>query len=376
MFERITGFFKRFRSKRKTSETMALGSDAGGLDDEFGLDDADFGEAIGTQELGGESLDDGGFSAGAADLEFDSSPSDAGAGGLDTFETLSSASGGPDPEGSGSLAGGSGESLLEDSEAQADTFESLGDFASGGSDASDGGEFGDEDAGDFGESFGEDSPGEGLAGLDEDLDMGEMPVQAKPARVRVPVVAGTLVAACLVGTAVGLYGLPLVTGPKDAIPLDQQLAAVKSNVSRAERELRDYNALGGLGAIEQLRVELEEARGRHDTLETLQVALDEARAREQAYDAVVTEATTAEGVRLQHQEAIDAVAGQIAEAEGRVAGQRAVLVEALVDYQRGRQAMEASAVVAAAFTAADQRYVRDRAQRMVPRQIAAEPAGE
>ncbi len=376
MFERITGFFRRFRSKRSTSETAMLGPDAGALD-EFGLDDADFGDAIGTEELGAETLADEGFgmeadggtfgSAGGTEDAFDSGGGAAESlSEIDTFETMSQQ--GLEGPGGGSLAGGSGEGLLDDSEAQAETFESLGGFDSGPSDADD---FGD-DLGGLDAGFGDAAT---AGALDEELVEVDIP-KAEPARLRLPVLAGALVVGLLLGAGGGVMLMPMLTGTANEIPLDQQLAKVQSDLRKAERDLATYNSLGGLGAIEQLRVDLADSRARFASLEELATAQEEAQAREQAYDAVVQETREGDRLRVQYDREREVVIEQIADGEVAILQQRPVMAAALLEYQRRRQAMEASAVVAGAYDAASLRYARDRTGQMLRRPSPQTTAGE
>ena len=362
MFEKVTGFFRRFRSKRKTTETAMLSPDEG-LDD-FGLDDADFGVTIGSTVFGGVSL--GGESLGgesavsdeALSAELDSLS------GVETFETL-----GDDSLPVSSLAGGSGESQLEDSQPHTGTFESL---EGSDSDAGGGAESLGDDLDDFGGGFEDLDAGGAPDDLDADLALPGGPVE--PARVRPLVLLGMLVVGLAVGVGGGIVA-PSLLGQGGGIPLDQQLQKVQSDLRKGERSLKVYNALGGLAAIEQLKVDLAAAVEQFATLEVLDAAVEEARAQEQVYDAVLVAAQDAERSRAEHEVARQALALQIAKARAQLKERRRALTAALANYQRYRQAMEASAVVVKAFDEADQRYTHDRVQQMgIDRPL--QPAGE
>lgn len=347
MFERFTGFFRRFRSKRSTSETTAIDSSEADFGD-FGLDDADFGgDLIGTGELG---------AATAADEDLAASlPGD------EAFETFEAS----DLGARTSLSEGSGEQMLEDSLGGAETFETLGEDAFGAGGSTGAGGVGLEEG--FGElgGFGEEEEGLGLE---------EEPLAAptEPAKLSIRMVALMGVVGLAVGVALKLF----VFSSAPAIPLEQQVQKKESDLRKAQRELSQYNQLGGRAAIEQLQTDLTAARQQYATIEDLQTALSEAQTREEAYDVVVTDKEDAQATTAELNGERAALTKDIRTAERRLTDQRDAIGAALARYQRLRRSMEASAVVADAFDNALQDYVDARAQEIQTRPVSAAPVQE
>lgn len=354
MFERLTGFFRRFRSKRTTAETTAMDSMGDDFDD-FGLDDSDFGDAIGTEELDPADLDQSlaaslpGVDVGGAEEE-----------GLDTFDTISSDASSQET----SLSGGSGEGLLEDSLGGAETFETLaGDVDAG---------LGGDDFGGGFDDFGEDAA---------DLDMGgepamdEEPLEAEPAAgVNMLLVLGLVVGGLVIGPVLKVVVMPLFSGTPEGPPLAQVLAKTQSDARKAARDLKNYQQLGGIEGIQKLKKQLDDAKAEYATVADVEAEVEKIQQQEQAYDLVIQQTVEAGDTQAQHDRDREALTTEITAAEVRLATTRTSIADALGHYHRQRRQMEAAAVVADAFASADRTHTMDQAILMLNRPVSP-PAG-
>lgn len=257
MFEKFSGFFKRFtrRQKKQSGETTIMDAREPGLD-EMALDES-FGDLsdleqsidkIGTEPLGTD--EQAGVGASFPDADLGTDEMDFSTGGTDFDEqTISDEV----------SAGGRTSAEFEDVMPQA---EAPGVFGEEGAEMP------------FGGPIGEPEP-------------------AAPGK-RILVIAGALVLALVVGGAFQMFAWPYVgkmigmAGVKEpTVDVETQLTNAKRDNTKLKTEMSEFKTIGSPAEVKTLQQDIAQARDSQGPLEDLEKRFNDAKEKETAYEGLV-----------------------------------------------------------------------------------------
>jgi flagellin-like hook-associated protein FlgL len=262
MFERISGFFKKFsrRRKRQSGETTILDGKEPGMDD-FGLDD-DFG--------GMDSLEE---TADTDGLEMSAAGSEPEGGGFSDFDL------GSEGDDIGISTGGSDfdEKTISDEISGVET--GVADTEAGLDDM-----FPD--------------------GVGEEPDFGGDIEEPEPTSLVKRI--ATLVIALIIATGVGvafqiflwpnvskMVGMPGADEPK--LDVQTEVNAEQRKKVKLQKELRDFRQIGGPEEVKGLQEELAQVRDAQGALEVFDQAYSKVKQKEASYDALLAKIKGVEG---------------------------------------------------------------------------------
>lgn len=291
MFEKFSGFFKRFtrRQKKQSGETTIMdGKEPGfedmGLDDSFG-DMSDLEQSIdkiGTAPMGAEEAPDAGVSF--PDAGFDSADMDFSTGASDFDEQTIS------DEVSAEQASTGYEEALPQAQEQ-------GDFA-----------------GEFGESpFGEPAAA----------------VEAASPKKKILMTIIVAVVAIAVGGVFQVFGWPYVSKMMKAggeeqprMDIEAQLADANKKNAKLKAEMAEFKQIGSPAEVKNLQQQIAQARDAQGPLEELETQFKSVQEKETAYDELVKKVNDIESSIADTRIEINAVKSKIEDARQRVVALR------------------------------------------------------
>jgi hypothetical protein len=291
MFEKFSGFFKRFtrRQKKQSGETTIMNGKEPGLD-EMGLDDS-FGDMsdleqsidkIGTApvDAGGEldaggSFSDAGFES--ADIDFSTGASDF------DEQTISD-----------EISGDRMSTGYEEALPQA------------------------EEPGDFAEDFGESPFGEPAA-----------EVQAASPKKRLLTTIIVAVIAVALGGAFHVFGWPYVSGmisegggEQVQMDVEAQLAAARRQNAKLKAEMTEFKGIGSPAEVKNLQQQIAQARDAQGPIEELETTFNSLQEQEVSYNELVKKVEDIESSIADTRIEINAVKSKIEDARQRVVALR------------------------------------------------------
>jgi hypothetical protein len=291
MFEKFSGFFKRFtrRQKKQSGETTIMdgkepGLDEMGLDDSFG-DMSDLEQSI--DKIGTAPVDAGGApEAGGSfsDAGFDSSDIDFSTGASDFDEqTISDEI--------------SGDRISTGYEEALPRAQEPGDF---------GGEFGESP---FGEPGAE--------------------VQAASPKKKILTILIVAVVAIALGGVFQIFGWPYVSrmmkageGEQPQMDVEAELAAAKRQNAKLKAEMTEFKEIGSPAEVKNLQQQIAQARDAQGPIEELETQFKSLQEKETAYDELVQKVNEIESSIADTRIEINAVKSKIEDARQRVVALR------------------------------------------------------